>query len=108
MRIVNPKDRCIDYRLNLLGIRIWEDGCQLIAKRDDGWTTIGPGWDLPIIVPISASEVNAASGLTLHLTAYQYDMEHPGSDLRAILSREKDFDAALAANGAAAGSDVSN
>jgi hypothetical protein len=96
MKIVNREARTIDYRLNLLGIRVSKDGAQLIAKwRGDEWATIGPRRELPIRFPLTPSDLNGVAGDTLRLTAYQYDAERPGSDLRAVLALEKEFDAAV-------------
>ena len=44
--------------------------------------------------PLTPSELNGVAGDTLRLTAYQYDAERPGSDLRAVLAFEKEFEAA--------------
>jgi len=37
-----------DFRLNLLGIRLCGNTCQLIGKYDGQWTAIGPRWQLPV------------------------------------------------------------
>ena len=50
--------------------------------------------ELPIRFPLTPSELNDVAGDTLRLTAYQYDAERPGSDLRAVLALEKEFEAA--------------
>ncbi len=51
MRSADPGAGTIDYRLNILGIRVSEHGCQLVAKGGDGerWNTIGPRRDLPAL-----------------------------------------------------------
>lgn len=85
----------IDYRLNILGIRVWEHSCQLIAKSGTAWSPIGPRWDLPIHIPNGAEELKMAAAEPLRLTAYQYCAEYPGSDLAEVLSETKDFAAAL-------------
>src|ERR1017187_720536 len=36
MRVVDRAARLIDYRLNILGIRVWENACQLIAMSWGG------------------------------------------------------------------------
>jgi hypothetical protein len=96
VRVTDAKARIIDYRLNILGVRVWENACQLIARNHDGsWGPIGPRWDLPVHVPVTAEELKAASLDTLRLTASQYDAERSGSDLREVLSGSKDFRAAL-------------
>jgi hypothetical protein len=41
MRVVNQESDAIDYRLHILGIRVWKDTAQLIAKYGEEWTTIG-------------------------------------------------------------------
>jgi len=96
MKAVNRQSNTIDYRLNLLGIRICQDGAQLIAKwRDKEWTTIGPMRSLPLRVPMTPTELSAGANDTLRLTAYQYEMECPGSDIRAVLALEKNFESAM-------------
>ena len=81
----------LDYRLNILGIRVWEHSCQLIARSGKEWGTIGPRLDLPVYVPKDAEELKTAAAEPLRLTAYQYCAECPGSDLAEVLSETKDF-----------------
>jgi hypothetical protein len=95
MKVVNRNERWIDYRLNILGIRVWESSCQLIAKGAGDWSTIGPRWDLPVQVPQTPQEIKAAGSDTVRLTAYQYVSENPGSDLADVLARRKDFESAM-------------
>ena len=101
MRVVDIPARAIDYRLNILGVRVWEKECQLIAKSNDEWSTIGPRWDLPVEIPNDATGLKTAAGDTCRLTAYQYNMERPGSDLSDVLAQRKDFSVALGIAGAA-------
>jgi len=95
----------IDYRLNILGIRVWKDSCQLIAKTSRGWEALWPQWKLPVRVPQNSEEMKDAAADTLRLTAYQYNTEQPGSDLVEVLSKRKDFSAALKDASAAAASE---
>jgi hypothetical protein len=96
MRVVNRDAGMIDYRLNLLGVRVWKNAAQLIAKwHENEWATIGPRQELPVKFPVAPPDLKDAAGDTLRLTAYQFDMECPGTDLRAVLALEKDFEAAL-------------
>ena len=96
MKVANATAGTIDYRLNILGIRVWENGCQLISKDANGsWSTLGPRWDLPVQVPQNTEELKAAVADTLRLTAYQYVTERPGSDLVEVLRRAVDFQTAL-------------
>jgi len=95
---VKAKDlaaRAIDYRLNILGVRVWEHSCQLIARSGQEWSTIGPRWDLPVHVPKDAEQLKLAAAEPLRLTAYQYCAERPGSDLAEVLGETKNFAAAL-------------
>ena len=85
----------IDYCLNILGIRVQEHSCHLIAKGDGNWSAIGPKWDLPIHIPQGDVELRAIGTDTLRLTAWQYEREHPGTDLREVLSQTKSFKVAL-------------
>lgn len=95
MRVVDRVGKAIDYRLNILGIRVWENACQLIARSGKDWTSLGPRWDLPVHVPGNDEELKGAIADTLRLTAYQYHAERPGSDLAAVLSKAKMFESAL-------------
>ena len=97
VRVAELSALTIDYRLNILGIRVWEHSCQLIAKTGPGaeWSTIGPRLDLPVHVPENAEELKAAAPDPLRLTAYQYNAECPGSDLAEVLRKGKDFASAL-------------
>ena len=91
MRIVMPEIGAIDYCMNLLGIRVRKNTAQLIARFGEGWTTLGTSRELPLRIPRTPSELRAAASDTLLLTAYQYDSEHPGTDLEAVLAQTKAF-----------------
>ncbi len=93
-RSADEAARHIDYCLHLLGIRVWKEACQLIAKVDKGWVTIGPQRDLPVELPAEA--LAAAAGDGFILTVWQYEQEHPGTDIREVLTGKKTFAAALA------------
>lgn len=95
VKVENLAARTIDYRLNILDVRVWEHSCQLIARSGREWGTIGPLWDLPVHVPSDAEELKAAAAEPLRLTACQYCAEYPGSDLAEVLSGRKDFAATL-------------
>ena len=95
MKIADAASGTLDYRLNILGVRVWEQSCQLIAKSAQGWETLGPRWNLPVQVPRDAAELKAAGADTLRLTAYQYHVERTGSDIVEVLGKTKDFAAAL-------------
>lgn len=93
MRVTYPSAKYIGFKLNLLGIRVSRDDCQLLAKDGSGrWAPLGPARPLPIDVPTDPSKIGPDA---LILTAFQYDMERPGSDLRVLLAKKKDFEAAL-------------
>lgn len=93
MRVPDRVGKCIGYRLNILGVRVWKDYCRLVAKDTTGkWTPLGPPRSLPIDIPNDPSSIASDA---LLLTAYQYEVERPGSDLRDILAQTKDFDFAL-------------
>jgi hypothetical protein len=92
VRVVNQQEQCIGYRLNILGVRVYRDYCQLIAKSGNEWLTVGPMKPLPVIVPTDPGDLGTDP---LLLTAYQYDQEHPGSDLYDVLAQRKSFDEAL-------------
>jgi hypothetical protein len=106
MKVVNRTERWIGYRINILGVRVWENACQLVAKNGNGWETIGPRWDLPVHVPRNAEELKAAGADTVRLTAYQYDAERPGSDIVEVLAKTKDFESALTTGRAVAAAEL--
>jgi hypothetical protein len=104
MRIVIPELGAIDYRMNLLGIRVRTNTAQLIARFGEGWTTLGASRELPLGIPKTPSGLRAAASDTLLLTAYQYDSEHPGTDLGEVLAQTKtstgDLEIRMSAGGA--------
>jgi hypothetical protein len=51
----------IDYRLNIRGIRVWEQSCQPIARSGEVSGTIRPRCDLPAHVSQNAEELKAAA-----------------------------------------------
>ena len=92
MRVTNKDQQCIGYRLNLLGVRAYRDHCQLVARVGEEWVPIGSPRSLPVEVP---EDIAIAGDDALVITAYQYDQERPGSDLKDVLARRKGFDAAF-------------
>ncbi len=97
-----PHEGWIGFRLNILGIRVWRDGsCQLVAKNENQWVTLGPRRELPVQVPRTAEELKRAASDPLRLTAYQYVLEHQSTDLAELLGTRKTFDSALLDSGAA-------
>lgn len=93
MRVPNREARCIGYRLNILGVRVWKDRCCLVAKNRHGeWEPFGPPRALPLMIPTDPTLIGSDS---LLLTAHQYHLERPGSDLLPLLAQTKDFDVAL-------------
>lgn len=94
MRVLH-NDLFIDYRLKLLGVRVSASECQLIARGNGDWESMGPRWLLPVEFPSGNHTPKTASTDTVSLTAWQYDREFPGSDLRAVLAQAKTFAAAL-------------
>ena len=93
--IINKEEGWIGHRLNILGVRVWGDKCQLVAKTDREWMTLGPPRRLPIEVPRNADDLTRAAHDPLLITAYQYMAEYPHSALAALLSKTKDFDTVL-------------
>ena len=95
MLIFNKEEGWIGHRLNILGIRVWPDKCQLVARAGDHWVPLGPTRVLPVEVPRNVEELARMARDPLLITAYQYVAEHPGSDLSDLLAQRKDFQAAL-------------
>lgn len=98
MKVIDAIARSVEYRLQLLGIRVWHDSCQLIAKGEGAWSTLGARRGLPVDVPSHIEELKEAAGDPLRLTAYQYANEHPSSDLPDVLMQRKTFLDALREN----------
>lgn len=102
-KVIDAKGRKIDYQLNIIGIRVWEHSCRLIAKNPrvkNGWTVIGAPRELPIVVPKTVDALKEAGSGPLVVTAFQYIAEYPDSDLAQVLNRRKTFEDALKKNGA--------
>jgi hypothetical protein len=96
MKVVNRAERWIGYRLNILGIRVWERDCQLVAKtRCDKWETIGACRTLPVYIPRTVEELKTAACDSLRMTAYQYVTSQEEADLAEVLRQQKNFDVAL-------------
>ena len=95
MRIIDKQEGWIGHRLNLLGIRVYRDRCQLVAKTGDKWMTLGPSRSLPVAVPRNAEELASAASDPLLITAYQYMGECPDSDLAYLLAQTKNVDDVL-------------
>jgi hypothetical protein len=51
MRIVDPVEKCVGFRLNLIGLRVYGGHCQLVGRRGNAWEPIGPPRDLPLELP---------------------------------------------------------
>jgi hypothetical protein len=93
VRVTNQAERHISYHLNILGLRVWEDRFQLVAKDRSGhWVPLGSARPLPMMLPDDPDRID---GNPLLLTAYQFDLERPGSDLRSVLAKTRDFEEAL-------------
>ena len=94
-RFADPSKKDVDYCLNLLDVRVWRETCQLITRGNGECTSIGPKWDLPIAIPNDEQSLKGAGSDALRLTAWQYENEHPGTDIPEVLSQKKDFDVAI-------------
>jgi len=90
-RVVDTESNSIDYRLNQLGIRLWQHYCQLISKHKGAWVTIGPIVELPVNTPKETDELLSAWSDPIKMTAFQFMQEHPESDLSDLLLRKKAF-----------------
>jgi hypothetical protein len=81
----------LDFRLNLLGIRVWEGHCCLISRRSDDWQPIGKPYELPVRIPRAYELGYGWLDDELHITAYQFHQEYPEAHLDAILAGRTDF-----------------
>lgn len=102
MKVANAEAGFLDYRLNIIGIRVTAKTCQLISKSSDEWSPIGQPYDLPVHIPRSADELAEAADSPLKLTAFQFSAENAGSDISEVLDQTKDLAAAIATVTAAA------
>ena len=66
--------RHIDYCLNILGIRVWSDGCQLVAKAPGTWLPFGQRKNLPIELPHDFATQQAAGNCALEVTAWHTNL----------------------------------
>jgi hypothetical protein len=57
--------------------------------------TIGAGRSLPVQIPQNVEQLKDAATDSLRMTAYQYVTSQNESDLREVLSQQKEFEAAL-------------
>ena len=73
-------------RISGLGIRVSETTCRLLAKVGSAWLELGPERCLPIAVPSTPTELLAARDDLIALMAWQYEHEHPWTDLRQTLN----------------------
>jgi hypothetical protein len=92
VRVVDQRDQSISFRLNIIGVRVYRDYCQLSAKSGSEWHAVGPPRSLPLTIPNDPAEIGSDP---LLLTTYQYEHEQPGSELYDVLAKRKDFDRAL-------------
>lgn len=102
MKVANAEMSSIEYRLNILGIRVTERDGQLIAKSSDEWSPIGQRLQLPLPVPRTSEDLKEAADSPLKLTAYQFNAENPDTDIIEVLEQTKDLKTAIAATLAAA------
>ena len=93
-RVINRREGYIDYRLNLLGIRVREGRCELIGRQGEAWQPIGAPRELPVEIPQSLTAVERAAD-ELRMTAWQYQSAEPGSDLADVLMGRVDIRQAL-------------
>ena len=98
MRVINQEKRCVSYMLNILGLRVFEGRCELIAKHGDQWVAIGNARELPL------DEHADRHSDPLLLTVSQYDVTFPDTDLLPLLQGKRSIEQALRNNSSAAGS----
>jgi hypothetical protein len=100
MKVVNLSAATIDYRSRRnLGLRVWKDRCRIIAPLESKWIEVGPQLELPLEVPSSVEDFQPSEDVSnaLRGAAFRYELEQPGSDLMAVLNKEKTFETALVA-----------
>jgi hypothetical protein len=100
MRVINQEKRCVSYMLNILGLRVFEGRCELIAKHGDEWVAIGNARELPLDESVRADQHSDP----FLLTVSQYDVTFPDSDLLPLLQGKRSIEQALSSNRSAAGS----
>jgi hypothetical protein len=91
MRVVNQQKRCISYTLNILGLRVFEGQCELIAKHGGQWVAIGNVKKLPLNVDMHPDNQSDP----LLLTVSQYSVTFPDSDLLPLLQGTRSLEQAL-------------
>ena len=95
MRSVNKQKAYIAYTLNILGIRVFNGWCQLIARHGEEWVEIG----VRRMLPIDLSEgVHGTSSDPVVLTILQYHSACPHDGLMDLVQGKKSFSEALGAS----------
>src|SRR4051794_40734229 len=56
MRVVNREERSISYTLNMLGLRVFDGMCELIARQGNDWVSIGSAKKLPVDLSVKARQ----------------------------------------------------
>jgi hypothetical protein len=72
--------------LNLIGIRVYRNYCQLVSRIGGEWMPIGPPRSLPLTI---SSDPEHIRNDALLATVDQYEREWPGSDLTDLLTQRK-------------------
>jgi hypothetical protein len=66
-RAADQGGKHVDYCLNILGIRVRDKNCCLIAKLGNAWSPLGPISNLPVSIPSTPLEVQIAGNDPLRL-----------------------------------------
>lgn len=72
-----------------LGIRIkGRDGCCVIRFQNGSWIEIGRDYELPMDSALLSWPSSGVPGSILAVALRIYELDHPGADLRVLLTRK--------------------
>jgi hypothetical protein len=95
MRSVNKQKGYVAYTLNILGIKVFSDWCQLIARHGNDWVEIG----VRRMLPLDLSEATKdGSTDPVVLTIMQYHSVCPHDGLMDVVQGKKNINEVLGAH----------
>ncbi len=82
-----------DYTIkNGLGVRVWsKSACRVIRLQKNEWVEIGQPYALPVDPQLLKWEDSGIPASILAVAVKIYELDHPGTNLRAILTSKTSF-----------------
>jgi hypothetical protein len=99
MKSVDPNQLWIDYLGTQVGVRVTPEYCVALTRREQEWSPEGKHHPLPVpaedLLPLGQPPATPSA---LRVAFLAYEVEHPGSDLRAVLTGLQPFATACASH----------